>query len=65
MQECTGPGSDRRNGFHTWVKGSVNDVLVPIESYHQFDPFGKRIKHETRFAYDRIPAVVELCIQVR
>ncbi|KAL7111135.1 hypothetical protein ACP275_05G068600 [Erythranthe tilingii] len=28
-----------------------------------FDPFGRRIKHETRFNYDRIPAVVELCIQ--
>jgi APO RNA-binding len=65
MQECIGPGSNRRNGFHTWVKGSVNDISVPIESYHQFDPFGKRIKHEIQFAYDRIPAVVELCIQVR
>lgn len=28
-----------------------------------FDPFGRRIKHETRFNYDRIPAVIELCIQ--
>ncbi|XP_078171191.1 APO RNA-binding protein (DUF794) [Carex rostrata] len=63
IQDCTGSGSNRRNSFHKWVKGSVNDVLVPIESYHQFDPFGRRVKHETRFAYDRIPAVVELCIQ--
>ncbi|KAL8520502.1 hypothetical protein ACS0TY_011138 [Phlomoides rotata] len=36
---------------------------LPIDSYHMFDPFGRRIKHETRFSYDRIPAVVELCIQ--
>ncbi|GAB2292372.1 APO protein 1, chloroplastic [Dionaea muscipula] len=28
-----------------------------------FDPFGRRIKHDTRFNYHRIPAVVELCIQ--
>lgn len=28
-----------------------------------YDPFGRRIRHETRFSYDRIPAVVELCIQ--
>ncbi|KAH7526437.1 hypothetical protein JRO89_XSUnG0053300 [Xanthoceras sorbifolium] len=63
IQDCNGPTCGRRRGFHSWVKGSINDVLVPIESYHQFDPFGRRIKHETRFDYDRIPAVVELCIQ--
>lgn len=28
-----------------------------------YDPYGRRIRHETRFNYDRIPAVVELCIQ--
>lgn len=28
-----------------------------------FDRFGQRIKHETRFNYERIPAVIELCIQ--
>lgn len=45
------------------MRGSINDVLLPIESYHAFDPFGRRIKHEHRFDYDRIPAIVELCIQ--
>ncbi|CAN1336448.1 APO protein 1, chloroplastic [Linum perenne] len=49
--------------MHSWVKGSINDILIPIESYHLYDPFGRRIKHETRFDYDRIPAIVELCIQ--
>ncbi|KAF6141353.1 hypothetical protein GIB67_008530 [Kingdonia uniflora] len=63
IQDCQGPGNVNRRSFHSWVKGSVNDVLIPIESYHLFDPFGHRIKHETRFDYDRIPAVVELCIQ--
>jgi hypothetical protein len=63
-QVHVGPvGSQRRNSHHSWVRGSSNDVLIPIESYHLFDPFGRRVKHETRFNYDRIPAVIELCIQ--
>ncbi|OIV98949.1 hypothetical protein TanjilG_07384 [Lupinus angustifolius] len=61
--DCAGSTSSKRHSSHLWVKGSINDILVPIESYHLFDPFGRRIKHDTRFEYDRIPAVVELCIQ--
>lgn len=63
IQDCHGPTSANRRSFHSWVKGSINDVLLPIESYHLYDPFGRRVMHETRFDYDRIPAVVELCIQ--
>ncbi|XP_010550896.1 PREDICTED: APO protein 1, chloroplastic [Tarenaya hassleriana] len=63
IQDCEGPTNSRQGGFHSWVKGTVSDILVPVESYHMYDPFGRRIKHETRFDYDRIPAVVELCIQ--
>ncbi|PON78237.1 APO domain containing protein [Trema orientale] len=63
IQNCLGRGMVRRRSFHSWIKGSLNDILVPIESYHLYDPFGRRIKHEARFQYDRIPAVVELCIQ--
>ncbi|GAV70586.1 APO_RNA-bind domain-containing protein [Cephalotus follicularis] len=63
IQNCRGPTSVKRRSFHSWVNGSISDVLIPIESYHLYDPFGRRIKHETRFDYDRIPAVVELCIQ--
>jgi hypothetical protein len=63
IQDCYGSESQRRNSHHSWVRGSINDVLIPIESYHLFDPFGRRVKHETRFNYDRIPAVVKLCIQ--
>ncbi|WCJ20004.1 hypothetical protein M5689_002270 [Euphorbia peplus] len=63
IQDCLGRASAKRRGFHAWITGSVSDVLVPIESYHLYDPFGHRIKHETRFDYDRIPAIVELCIQ--
>lgn len=63
IRNCRGPTSGQRRSFHSWVKGSINDVLLPIESYHLYDPFGPRIKHDNRFNYDRIPAVVELCIQ--
>ncbi|KAM3389062.1 hypothetical protein ACQJBY_011293 [Aegilops geniculata] len=63
IQDCYGSGSQRRNSHHSWVRGSINDVLIPIESYHLFDPFGRRVKHDTRFDFDRIPAIVELCIQ--
>lgn len=63
MQDCEGSENVKRRSFHSWVRGSINDVLLPIESYHMFDPFGRRVKHETRFNYDRIPAVIELCIQ--
>ncbi|KAL2906414.1 APO protein 1 chloroplastic [Bienertia sinuspersici] len=63
IKNCNGSSSNKRQGEHLWVKGSINDVLILIESYHLFDPFGRRIKHETRFDYDRIPAIVELCIQ--
>ncbi|XP_027924947.1 APO protein 1, chloroplastic isoform X2 [Vigna unguiculata] len=63
FRDCSGPNGRERRSSHAWVKGSVNDILVPIESYHLFDPFGRRIKHDTRFEYDRIPAIVELCIQ--
>ncbi|CAH9144378.1 unnamed protein product [Cuscuta epithymum] len=63
IQDCQGSTSSNRRGFHSWVKGSINDILIPIESYHMYDPYGKRIKHDTRFNFDRIPAIVELCIQ--
>ncbi|CAN0825386.1 APO protein 1, chloroplastic [Linum grandiflorum] len=63
IKNCLGSSNARRHGLHSWVKGSINDIIIPIESYHLYDPFGRRIKHETRFDYDRIPAVVELCIQ--
>lgn len=63
IRECNGTHNVRRRSSHEWVRGTINDVLIPVESYHMFDPFGHRVKHDTRFNYERIPAVVELCIQ--
>ncbi|PKA67022.1 APO protein 1, chloroplastic [Apostasia shenzhenica] len=63
IQDCMGRNNVKRRSQHAWIQGTINDVLLPIESYHLFDPFGHRVKHSTRFDYERIPAVVELCIQ--
>ncbi|CAN1237763.1 APO protein 1, chloroplastic [Linum grandiflorum] len=48
IKNCLGSSNARRHGLHSWVKGSINDIIIPIESYHLYDPFGRRIKHETR-----------------
>jgi len=63
IQDCHGPGNVNNRSHHLWVRGSIDDILLPIESYHLYDPFDRHIEHETHFNYDRIPAVVELCIQ--
>lgn len=39
------------------------DILVPVETYHLHNMFQKEIKHNERFDYDRVPAVLELCMQ--
>ena len=39
--------NNSRRSFHPWKKESIDDVVIPIESYHMHDPFGTQIKHET------------------
>lgn len=63
IRTCHGPDNGARNSSHVWMKGYIDDILVPIECFHLFDRLGKHINHERRFEVDRIPAVVELCIQ--
>lgn len=63
FKSCRGPNSTIRKGHHEWTNAVVEDILVPIESYHLFDRLGKRIPHIERFSIPRIPAIVELCIQ--
>ncbi|WMV31625.1 hypothetical protein MTR67_025010 [Solanum verrucosum] len=41
--------NNSRRSFHSWKKGSMDDVLIPIESYHMHDPSGTHIKHEPEF----------------
>ncbi|CAL9221792.1 unnamed protein product [Arabidopsis halleri] len=53
-------GNNRR---HEWVPGSINDILVPVESYHLHNISQGVIRHQQRFDYDRVPAILELCCQ--
>ncbi|XP_010551030.1 PREDICTED: APO protein 4, mitochondrial-like [Tarenaya hassleriana] len=49
--------------LHEWVQGSINDILVPVEAYHLHKMSQGIIRHQQRFDYDRVPAVLELCCQ--
>lgn len=48
---------------HSWVRGGIEHVLPSVESFHLYDRLGRAVSHEERLMVDRIPAVVELCIQ--
>lgn len=63
LRTCLGPKSSNRNSAHDWVKGTIEDVLVPRDAYHLADRLAKPLSHEQRFVIDRIDAVEELCIQ--
>ncbi|KAJ7520274.1 hypothetical protein O6H91_20G076000 [Diphasiastrum complanatum] len=63
IRSCQVPNSNLRNAHHFWVKANIDDILVPVESFHLFDRLAKLIKHDQRFKIDRLPAVLELCIQ--
>lgn len=63
IRTCHGYRHHAKNKVHEWVSGGLNDILVPVETFHLNHMFQKVIKHEQRFDYDRVPAVVELCLQ--
>ncbi|RWR91726.1 APO protein 3, mitochondrial-like protein [Cinnamomum micranthum f. kanehirae] len=48
---------------HSWEKGVTEHVLPLVESFHLYDRLGRAVSHEERLQVDRIPAIVELCIQ--
>eukprot|EP00850_Spirogloea_muscicola_P004725 SM000020S06075 [mRNA] locus=s20:949923:951027:+ [translate_table: standard] len=43
--------------------GTPLDVLPWPEAYHLLDPLAPPLSHDRRFDADRLPAIVELCIQ--
>lgn len=63
IQTCRGYKYRAKNRVHEWIKGGLNDILVPVESFHLNNMFQRVITHNDRFDFDRIPAVVELCWQ--
>lgn len=63
IASCQGRDNGLRHGRHDWMDGGIQDVLPSMEVFHLSDRLGKVITHEDRFGIDRLPAVVELCIQ--
>lgn len=63
IKDCRGARATRRSGQHEWLDGEETDVVPAVETYHLVDVFGRPVSHEERFDVERIPAVVELCIQ--
>lgn len=48
---------------HSWGRGGIEHVLPLVESFHLYDRLGRAVSHEEQLHVDRIPAVVELCVQ--
>ncbi|KAL5981473.1 hypothetical protein ACLOJK_015535 [Asimina triloba] len=48
---------------HSWVKGGIENILPLAESFHMYDRIGRAVSHEEYLQVDRIPAILELCIQ--
>jgi len=48
---------------HSWVKGGVEHVMPLVESFHLYDRMGRAVSHNEMLEVDRIPAIVELCVQ--
>lgn len=63
IQTCCGYKRRGKNRVHEWISGGLNDILVPVESFHLQGMFQDVIKHDQRFDFDRVPAVLELCWQ--
>ncbi|KAJ6853403.1 APO protein 4, mitochondrial-like [Iris pallida] len=63
IKTCYGFKRMIKDREHQWVRGTLNDILVPVEAFHLQTVVQSTIKHEQRFDFDRVPAVVELCSQ--
>ncbi|XP_072971016.1 APO protein 3, mitochondrial [Typha angustifolia] len=64
IRTCEGPRCGSRNSTHVWRIGGIRDVVGFPYCYHLLDRVGKpRVGHKERFGVQRLPAVVELCIQ--
>ncbi|OWM77961.1 hypothetical protein CDL15_Pgr018530 [Punica granatum] len=48
---------------HSWKIGGIESILPLVESFHLYDRVGRAVTHNERLQVDRIPAIVELCVQ--
>ncbi|KZV23293.1 APO protein 3, mitochondrial [Dorcoceras hygrometricum] len=62
IRTCNVSGS-QTNKEHVWERGGIEHVLPVVESFHLYDRLGRAVSHNERLQVDRIPAIVELCIQ--
>ncbi|KAA8539021.1 hypothetical protein F0562_025713 [Nyssa sinensis] len=62
IKTCNVTGS-QTNKEHIWKRGDMEDVLPVVESFHLYDRLGRAVSHNERLQVDRIPAIVELCVQ--
>lgn len=64
IRNCEGPKCGSRNSTHVWRRGAIRDVVGFPYCYHLYDRVGKpRVGHKERSEVQRLPAIVELCIQ--
>lgn len=63
IRSCGGYKRGAKNKVHEWIRGDLNDILVTVEAFHLHHMFQDVIKHDDRFNFERVPAVVELCWQ--
>ena len=62
IRTCDVAGS-LKNKEHTWERGGVEHILPLVESFHLYDRVGRAVSHNEQLQVDRIPAIVELCVQ--
>ncbi|GMI74630.1 ACCUMULATION OF PHOTOSYSTEM ONE 3 [Hibiscus trionum] len=62
IRTCNVMGS-AANKEHSWTRGDVEHVLPLVESFHIYDRLGRAVSHNERLQVDRIPAILELCVQ--
>jgi hypothetical protein len=51
------------SSLYEGVAKLIDDILVTVESFHLYDRVGRAVTHKERFMVDRLPAIIELCIQ--
>ena len=63
IRSCRGFKQLNKNQVHEWIKASLNDILVPVETFHLENLAQDVIMHHERFNHERVPVIVELCCQ--
>uniref|UniRef100_A0A5B7AWQ8 APO domain-containing protein n=1 Tax=Davidia involucrata TaxID=16924 RepID=A0A5B7AWQ8_DAVIN len=62
IKTCNVTGS-QTNKEHIWKRGGMEHILPVVESFHLYDRLERAVSHNERLQVDRIPAIVELCVQ--